>query len=99
MSTTGKRSWFPRRPMLNEYSTVSCETAEQIYLYCGFSCRIVGRSTIKDLGALLKGGNHAPNRFAEQHFDQALQDPRLELEIDEKIEATAARHPLEDPMV
>ncbi len=35
----------------------------------------------------------------EQQLDDALQDPRLELEIDKEIEAAAARHLLEHPMV
>ncbi len=48
---------------------------------------------------MLEGGDHAAHRLAEQHLDDALQHPRLELEIDKEIDAAAARRRLEHPVV
>src|SRR6202040_1615449 len=42
---------------------------------------------------------HAAHRFVEQHLDDALQEARLEFEVDKEIEAATARHLLEHPMV
>ena len=59
-------------------------------LNCGFARWMGFRGTVELPRAVLEGGDHATHRLVEQHLDHALQYPRLEFEIDKKIDAAAA---------
>src|SRR6266568_458932 len=68
-------------------------------LDCGFAGSCGRRGAVEVLRAVFEGGDHAAHRLVEQELDDALQDPRLEFEIDKEIEPAAAGHPVEDPVV
>ena len=48
---------------------------------------------------MLEGGDHAAYRLVKQHLDDALQEARLELEIDKEVDAAAARRLFENPVI
>src|SRR6266851_10189220 len=76
-------------------------------IQCDFGIRLDRRlagslrspAAVETLSAMLEGGHHAAYRLVEQQLDDALQDPRLEIEIDKEIDPATARHRVEDPMV
>src|SRR4051812_6097772 len=49
-------------------------------------------------GAALEGGDHAAYGFVEQDLDGGLQQPRLELEVDEELDVAAIGMRVEDPV-
>src|SRR5438132_11457441 len=55
--------------------------------------------TIEIAGAFFEGADHAAYRLAEQHLDKLLHQPGFEFEIDIEIDATAAPHRLEHPVI
>src|SRR5205823_2748670 len=58
-----------------------------------------GGGAVEVLRAVFEGGDHSAHRLMEQQLDDALQDPRLEFEIDKEIEPATACHLLEHPVV
>jgi hypothetical protein len=55
---------------------------------------------VKPPGPHLEGPHHAPHRLIEKRPDQALQEARAELEIDEELDGAAALGlGMEDPVV
>src|SRR5579864_1757102 len=49
----------------------------------------LGRA-IERASARLEGADHAAHRLVEEHFDEALQQTRAELEVDEEVDDAAA---------
>src|SRR5579884_1861143 len=49
--------------------------------------------------AAFEGGDHAAHRLAEQDLDDLLQYSRLEFKIDEEVDAAAAGHRRERPVI
>src|SRR5215472_5318477 len=67
------------------------------------NCRLTGaalrRRAVEVKGAFFEGAHHAAHRLVEQHFDQPLQQARLEFEIDKKTDAASALNRGKSPVI
>src|SRR5215472_8536515 len=65
----------------------------------GLTGAALRRRAVEVKGAFFEGAHHAAHRLVEEHFDQPLQQARLEFEIDKKTDAASALNRGKSPVI
>src|SRR5215472_8201790 len=87
------------KPQVRGTMSPDTETAAARISGRGLAGPVLRRRAVEVKGAFFEGAHHAAHRLVEQHFDQPLQQARLEFEIDKKTDAASALNRGKAPVI